>query len=164
MKQILLATGLLALPSVVSSTQSVTQVPGNKQDDPRLDRLRRFFADYDSPLSSAAAEFLIAADTNDLDWRLLPSISIVESSGGKVYANNNVLGWDSARRSFDSVEAGILAVADRLGNSKLYKDKDLDEILATYNPVPNYPQRVKAVMRALGQGLDEEVASLLPKI
>jgi len=62
------------------------------------------------------------------------------------------------------VEAGILAVADRLGNSKLYKDKDLDEILATYNPVPNYPQRVKAVMRALGQGLDEEVASLLPKI
>jgi len=164
MKQILLATGLLALPAVVSSTQDAKQLPEIKQDDPRLERLRRFFAAYDSPLSSAAAEFLVAADKNDLDWRLLPSISIVESSGGKAYANNNVLGWDNARRSFTSVQEGILAVADRLANSKLYKDKDLDALLATYNPVPNYPNRVKAVMRALGKGLDEEVAALLPKI
>ena len=164
MKQILLATGLLALPCAVSSTQGTAQVPANKQDDPRLERLRRFFAEYDSPLSKSAAEFLVAADKNDLDWRLLPCISIIESGGGKVYTNNNVFGWDSARHSFASVQAGILEVADRLANSKLYKDKDLDSILSTYNPVPNYPSRVKALMRALGEGLDGEVALLLPKI
>jgi hypothetical protein len=164
MKQILLATGLLALPCAVSSTQSVAQVPANKQDDPRLERLREFFAEYDSPLSSAAAEFLLAADENGLDWRLLPSISIVESGGGKVYINNNVLGWDSARKSFASVEDGIRAVAGRLANSKLYKNKDLDSLLNTYNPVPNYPDRVKVLMRALSEDMDGEVARLLPKI
>lgn len=164
MKQILLATGLLALPCVVSSTQGVAQAPENKQDDPRLERLRKFFAVYDSPLSKWAAEFITAADENDLDWRLLPSISIIESGGGKLYINNNVFGWDCARRSFSSVQDGIHQVAERLANSKLYKDKNLDSLLSTYNPVPNYPNRVKAVMRTLGEDLDGEVASLLPKI
>ena len=150
MKQILLATGLLALPCVVSSTQGVSQAPENKQDDPRLERLRKFFAKYDSPLSKWAAEFITAADENDLDWRLLPSISIIESGGGKLYINNNVFGWDSCRESFSSIQAGIHFVASKLAKSKMYKGKNVDQKLSTYNPQPDYLPRVKAVMRALG--------------
>jgi hypothetical protein len=119
-------------------------------EDLRLRLIWQYFADRDCPLRDSAAEFLIAADENALDWRLLPSISMIESSGGKDYRNNNVFGWNSCRESFPSVEAGIHFVASKLAKSKLYKDKTLDQKLATYNPQPNYPHRVKAVMRALG--------------
>jgi hypothetical protein len=92
----------------------------------------------------------VAADQNQLDWRLLPSISMVESSGGKVYTNNNVFGWDSCRERFTSVRAGIHFVAAQLGRSRRYKGKDIDSKLQMYNPLPEYSQRVKAVMRSIG--------------
>jgi len=141
--------GLLATPVIVN-----VQPPPNAArpgpDDPRLRLIWQYFADRDCPLRDAAADFVIAADQNELDWRLLPSISMVESSGGKDYRNNNVFGWDSCRESFPSVRAGIHFVASKLAKSRLYKDKSLDEKLATYNPQPEYQSRVKAVMRALG--------------
>ena len=49
-----------------------------------------------------------------LDWRLLPSLSFVESSGGKAARNNNLFGWDSGRAAFSSAAAGIRAVASSL--------------------------------------------------
>jgi hypothetical protein len=112
-------------------------------------KLEKFFADGNCPLRNASADFLEAADRYALDWRLLPSISIVESSGGKVFRNNNVLGWGSCNRRFRSVRAGIHLVASRLATSTLYRDKGLDDVLATYNPDPEYVSRVKSVMRRL---------------
>lgn len=149
MRKVLLVAGLLALPVVPSMREATAQVSAD-EPDPRLLRLQQFFAKRDCPLRESAAEFLIAADRNELDWRLLPSISMIESSGGKEYRNNNVFGWDSCRESFPSVQAGIHFVAARLANSKLYKDKNLDNKLSTYNPHPDYPRRVKAVMQVLG--------------
>ncbi len=149
MRTTILFTGLLITPAIVSTKQLQPTTRG-EADDPRLRLLWQFFDDRDCPLRDSAVDFLIAADQNALDWRLLPSISIIESSGGKDYRNNNVFGWDSCRESFPSVQAGIHYVASRLANSKLYKDKDLDQKLLTYNPQPDYRHRVKAVMRALG--------------
>lgn len=149
MKDFLLLAGLLAAP-VTASVQQYRSSPEVKQSDPRLGRLEKFFGDRDCPLRTAAKDFLIAADQNHLDWRLLPSISIIESSGGKDYRNNNVFGWDSCKEKFPSVRAGIHYVAAQLGKSKRYKGKDLDSKLQIYNPVPEYCQRVKAVMRAIG--------------
>ncbi len=148
MKDILLVAGLMAVPAMVSVQQYQAQARVDR-NDPRLQRLQQFFAARDCPLEDAAEDFLVAADQNELDWRLLPSISMVESSGGKDYRNNNVLGWDSCRERFPSVRAGIHYVAAQLANSKRYRDKDLDEKLQTYNPLPEYPRRIKAVMRAL---------------
>jgi hypothetical protein len=74
---------------------------------------------------------------------------MIESSGGKQFKNNNVFGWDSARENFSSVRAGIHYVASKLARSKLYRDKDLNGKLQTYNPLPEYAHRVKAVMQAL---------------
>jgi hypothetical protein len=112
-------------------------------------KLNKFFAEGNCPLGAASVDFLEASDRYDLDWRLLPSISVVESGGGKVFRNNNVLGWDSGNRRFKSVRAGIDAVAARLATSALYRDKDLQNLLATYNPDPEYAVRVKSVMRRL---------------
>ena len=75
-----------------------------------------------------------AADHNALDWRLLPSLSYVESTGGKSARHNNLFGWDSGRAHFPSPIAGIHTVGYYLSHSDLYKDKALDKLLATYNP------------------------------
>jgi hypothetical protein len=158
MRKALLVGGLLGLPAVMGVSHEVPKA--NVDHDPRLRRLQEFFGQRDCPLREAAADFLTAADRNDLDWRLLPSISIIESSGGKDYRKNNVFGWDSCREGFTSVREGIQFVAAQLANSKLYKDKNLDSKLSTYNPLPDYPRRVKAVMHALGSEGLPRIASL----
>jgi len=129
MRKALLVGGLLGWPAVVGLSHEIPKA--NVDHDPRLRRLQEFFSQRDCPLREAAADFLIAADRNDLDWRLLPSISIIESSGGKDYKNNNVFGWDSCRESFTSVREGIQFVAEQLASSKRYKDKNLDNKLST---------------------------------
>ena len=151
-RQMVVVAGLLSVPMVTSIDRKLPQPirdPGPQADE-RLLKLNKFFADGNCPLRAASADFLEAADRYDLDWRLLPSISVVESSGGKVFRNNNVLGWDSCHRRFTSVRAGIHAVASRLATSTLYRDKELDDVLATYNPDPEYVARVKSVMRRIG--------------
>ena len=150
MRKVIPIAGFLAASIVVGSSQDTIVIREGKNDDPRLIRLKEFFAKWDCPLLDSAEDFLIAADRNDLDWRLLPSISFVESSGGKDYRNNNVFGWDSCRESFPSVRAGIHYVAAQLANSKLYKDKSVKMKLQIYNPQPEYSSRVHAVMRMLG--------------
>jgi hypothetical protein len=151
MRKVLLAGGLFAFPVLVNVGQ-ITAKADTAVHDSRLRKIEQFFADRDCPLRDSAAVFLEAADRNDLDWRLLPSISMVESSGGKDYRNNNVFGWDSCRESFSSVGEGIHYVASQLANSKLYKNKNLDGKLRTYNANPDYPHRVKAFMRVMDPG------------
>ena len=73
MRKALLVGGLLGLPVVVGISHEIPKV--TLDHDPRLLRLQEFFARRDCPLREAAADFLIAADQNSLDWRLLPSIS-----------------------------------------------------------------------------------------
>ena len=127
--------------------------PGSKPDipntDARLTFLRYFFERSNCPVASLSPVFLQASDAYDLDWRLLPSISFVESSGGKAARNNNIFGWDSGRAEFSSAIACIHSVASSLANSALYKDKDLDGILKTYNPNADYAAKVKSVMRRI---------------
>ena len=149
MKEFLLIAGLVAAPVGISFQQYQAGVKVDPKD-PRLLRIQQFFAKYNCPLLESAEDFLVAADQNALDWRLLPSISMIESSGGKDYRNNNVFGWDSCRESFISVRQGIHFVAAKLGKSELYKNKSLEAKLQTYNPNPEYPLKVKAVMRSLG--------------
>ncbi len=117
--------------------------------DPRFHALRRFFEKTECPAVQYSEVFLQAADDYDLDWRLLPSLSFIESTGGKNARNNNMFGWDNGRARFESPAAGIHHVGYRLGTSERYRDKELDEILATYNSNVGYGQKVKSVMRRI---------------
>lgn len=150
MKSMVLVAGLIAVPAVVSHQQERLGEKAQAMTDPRLLRLQQFFEKRDCPLREVAADFLAAADLNALDWRLLPSISFIESSGGKDYRNNNVFGWDTPLQNFSSIREGILYVAAQLSQADRYKNKSLDGKLRTYNPNPAYPHKVMAVMRALG--------------
>ncbi len=121
--------------------------PAVAQHDPRLTRLKSFFEAAHSPIRHLAVDFLAAADRHQLDWRLLPSISMIETTAGKNCSGNNVFGWKSGHKKYASVREAIYAIADRLAHSRLYRGKTVDGILTTYNPRPGYAARVKAMMR-----------------
>jgi hypothetical protein len=136
-------------PVAISHHEPAQQPAAEYRKDPRFEVLRAFFEKSDCPAQHYTADFLEAADRYELDWRLLPSLSFVESTGGKMARNNNLFGWDSGRTQFASPSEGIYQVGYRLAYSDLYRDKDLDGLLATYNPDVEYAPKVKYVMRSI---------------
>jgi len=146
----LLSSGLVVFAGMVAIPPAVappTDTPINYKNDPRFAILRSFFSKTNCPATYYVEVFLEAADRYALDWRLLPSLCFIESTGGKSARHNNLFGWGDAQ--FATPTAGIHAVGYRLANSALYKDKDLDGILRTYNTSEDYPRRVKSVMREI---------------
>jgi len=141
--------GIVSLPVSMSLSQARSTPSSDYRNDPRLQTLRNFFSKAECPAAKYSEAFLEAADAYELDWRLLPSLSFVESTGGKAARNNNLFGWDSGRAHFPNPIAAIHAVGYKLANSILYKDKSLDRLLATYNPNLDYAQKVKSVMRRI---------------
>jgi hypothetical protein len=142
-----LLTALLIAPTIIPNQR----IPASPyRDDPRRASLEKFFGDRDCPAHEMAEEFLVAADRHGLDWRLLPSIAFIESTGGKAYWNNNIMGWGSSREAFSSVRAGIHHVAERLKNSSYYRNKGIRDLLQTYNPNPAYPGKVMGIMELIG--------------
>jgi hypothetical protein len=143
--------GMMSVPAVVTTVDAqlplMAETPnGTYKPDPRVHLLRNFFASIAAPAKDYSHVFLSAADHYSLDWRLLPSISFVETTGGKAARNNNFFGWNSGRAEFTSVTEGIRTVAYHLANARPYKNKDLDEMLWAYNPNLEYSRKVKAVM------------------
>lgn len=117
--------------------------------DPRAIRLRSFFAKLHCPVQNLSEDFVQAADVNQLDWRLLPSISIIESGGGKAYRNNNLFGWNNGDDAFPTLRAGLDLVAYKLGKSPLYRNRDVMGKLRIYNPDVTYPGKVITVMNRI---------------
>jgi hypothetical protein len=155
-KQLTVATALLTLPLAVRTEKrplpmqplSVNQ-PDQVNPDARAVRLKKFFAKLHCPVIDLADEFVHAADDNQLDWRLLPSISVIESGGGKAYKNNNILGWNQGLEEFPTIRTGIHKVAFKLGKSPLYRDRDLLGKLRLYNPDESYAGSVLSVMNRI---------------
>ncbi|MBV9301024.1 MAG: glucosaminidase domain-containing protein [Acidobacteriaceae bacterium] len=152
----MIVVGLLALPLTIRTENRpsgveipTTKQPGPFQSDPRTVRLKRFFSKLHCPVSDLAEDFVQAADDNRLDWRLLPSISVIESGGGKAYRNNNILGWNQGLEPFPTIRAGIHAVAFKLAKSPLYQNRDVLGKLRLYNPNESYAGSVLAVMNRI---------------
>lgn len=141
--------GMVSIPIAVAPQHQTAAPRADYREDPRQNALKSFFKKQDCPAQHYIEEFLDAADRYELDWRLLPSLAYVESTGGKAARNNNLFGWDSGRAQFSTPTAGIHEVGYRLTHSVLYKDKDLDGVLATYNPDAEYARKVKAVMQQI---------------
>jgi hypothetical protein len=144
----LVVAGMLSLPVRVANP-TPPDAASQYKNDPRLETLKRFFQRIDCPARSLAADFLMVADQHNLDWRLLPSLSIVESSGGRLARHNNMFGWDNGKATFISGRAGIHDMARNLADSKRYRHEDVDGILRKYNPSANYSSVVKSVMRRI---------------
>lgn len=105
------------LTSVESdSTQSTNFVFA----DPRIIAMRKFLSDYNSPMYPYADVFIYEADKTGLDWRLVASISGVESAFGKVIprGTNNAWGWKGGPggtwSSFPTWREGITTITNGL--------------------------------------------------
>jgi hypothetical protein len=120
--------------------------------DMRPAKLEKFFKAYQCPAPYYIDDYLRAADAYAIDYRLLPAVSVRESTCGQYgEAVNNRWGWDSARTEFDSVESGIDFIADRLSQSDYYQGKSTEQKLFTYNPNPRYVAEVKQLMREIDE-------------
>lgn len=88
----------------------------NKTFDFRVATLRNFLNKYNSPLAEYAEEFVMYADNYGLDYRLIPSITGVESTFGIHIPKNsfNAYGWANGEYSFRSWEDSIEHVSKTL--------------------------------------------------
>ena len=137
----------LAALAVVCST-----LPAQNGPDARPGLLRNFFLSHHCALNAYNADFLEAADINHLDWRLLPSLAVVESGCVARNGTNNLFGWRSGRARFPSIRAGIQRVAARLATSRIYAGREIRQVLKAYNSGHRrYAVRVLALMNSLSR-------------
>ena len=127
----------------------------------RAEAIDAYFDSRDMPLAGLGMKMVLEAEKNDLDWRLVPAISVRESTGGKhdcMKVENNPFGWGSCKVGFKSNEEAIEIIARNLGGNnpktaRHYDNKTTIQILHAYNPpsiVPRYASQVLAIMKAIG--------------
>lgn len=136
----------------------------------RAEAIDNFYAGRKAPLEGYGMKMVLESEKNDLDWRLLAAISIIESNGGLQSckkADNSDLGWGSCKINFESREKGIEIVAWNLAglNPKTkiyYYGKTLEQKLKSYNSViPTYTKKIYKVMDMIGPiDLGEEVTKI----
>lgn len=118
------ATPAPATPRRITSTPLTPPTPTitpisptpEPTEEPRPDH-RRFAVEAllaGAPLAAYAAEMLAASDAAGIDWRLIPVIGVLESSGGRFACGGNAWGYASCGVSFATFEEGIEVVAGTL--------------------------------------------------
>lgn len=150
--QIVLAIILLLIPAKTRTIDP--NISTSAFIDHRAAIVDEYFVTHKMPLAGYGEKLVMAADKNDLDWRLLPAIAIRESSGGLHACGANPFGWNSCNSTFASVDDAIEAVAANLGGnvtstSEYYKGKSTIAILHAYNPesiVSGYASSVIEIM------------------
>ena len=126
--------------------------------DVRTEKIDQYFKSNNMPLAGYGQKMVEVADKNDIDWRLIPALAVIESTGGK-YACKSVdfspFGWGSCKIGFKSYDQAIEVLGTNLGgnNPKTkhhYDGKDTKGILAKYNSViPDYTAKIMKVMDAI---------------
>lgn len=144
-----LLTLISPTPYDIQKTQETQEIarPSISQDRPRDDRrvgyadaIKKRFEKYGSTLSLNADTFADTAIALDLDWTLLPAISMVESTGCKhfIRSTNNCFGWGSGTIIFDSHDDAISKIGMALSKSRTYQNfqnsKTIEAFAKTYNP------------------------------
>jgi hypothetical protein len=149
----LLSSGLVVFAGVACAPAGVAPLrlvqPPEVHRDARLETLRGFFERTGCPARDYSQVFLDAADDYRLDWRLLPGIAVIESTCGKAAPHNNIFGWANGKSRFSSPTAAIWGVARQFGESRLYRHRSLNRLLAIYNHNPAYAAKVKDVMQRI---------------
>ena len=118
---------------------SKEQLDKLNEDKLKAQKIELFFRvnRNNAPLADYAEKFVEVANKYGLDYRLLPAIATIESSGGKNnFRKYNAWGWGN--KSFGSFEEGIEIVGKGLKTGYIDKGRDtVEEIAPIYCP-PNY--------------------------
>lgn len=154
-------TVLLSQNNVVQSLPITTEEEKIRQE--RAKDIDTLLASYDSPLTGYGEKFVIEAEKNGIDWRLLPAIAGIESTFGRhacKKATNSFLGYGSCKMDFKSVDEAIERVSASLGGNLKstehhYEGKTTPQILRKYNSViPDYPSKVIRIMKMINKEED----------
>lgn len=125
------------------SNQEIEYYIDDTVRDRRVAVLKAFFRKYDSPLYDHADFIVKVSDEYGLDYRLIPAISMQESTACKFIPHNsyNCWGWGiygNKITRFNSYPEAIETIAK--GLKKNYIDKGLtspEQIMAKYTPSSN---------------------------
>ncbi len=95
---------------------SATLKKSQVNSDYRVRVLKLYLTKHNSPLADYAGYFVETADKYNIDWRLVPAISGVESTFGKriPYDSFNAYGWANGAYKFKSWEDSIEIVTKTL--------------------------------------------------
>lgn len=157
--------GLLAWPQQVaamgareagaSAKIKLEEIDQENPKDERVIRLESFLVSKNSLLAGYSEEFVFFADRFGLDWRLLPAITGVESSFGKVipFGSYNAYGWGNGRIYFSSWPESIEVVSRALSEKYYQKGLNTPEKIgpAWAPPSPDWARKVRAVMNQIGE-------------
>jgi hypothetical protein len=104
-----------SVPEKVATQLTVT-IKAKK--DERAARLRKFFESQGSPLAPYSEEFVKIADKYELDWKLLPAITGVESTFGLFVPGGsyNPYGWNNGNFYFKGWVDSADYVANQIKN------------------------------------------------
>jgi hypothetical protein len=155
-------SGVGSMPSLIAMNDSKTDETSviTTQEEiirqEKAEAIDKYFTKINAPLAGYGMKFVIEAENNNLDWRLLPAIAMRESTGG-IHAckkvSHSVFGWGSCKISFDSIDESIETVARNLGGnnpktSRYYGDKTIIQKLKRYNSViPSYSKDIIRIMK-----------------
>ncbi len=123
--------------------------------DARETELRKFLHDRNCPVEESAGVFIAEADEHHLDWRLLPSLAFIESTGGKFAHYNNLFGWHNGMSRFVTRREAIHQVALAMAEGPAYKGKDLRGKLWSFNQSEEYRRIVVQIMEQISPGSRE---------
>ena len=125
-------------------------------DDERIDNrasiIDNYYTEHNMLLKGYGKKLVEVADKNGLDWRLLPAISIRETSGGNHQCRlNNSFGWGSCKIQFKTTDESIEVIGYKLANLSVYKGASTEHKLYHYNGtvVKTYPQEVIKIMNQI---------------
>ena len=142
--------------------------PVARPPDSRVKILEEYLEQFNSPLIPYASDFVEIADKYNLDWKLVVSISGVESTFGKHMPYNSYNGWGWGIYGnniiyFSSWEDGIETVSRGLRENYLNKwgADDVYEIGRFYAASPTWAQRVSYFMRKINEFKDQKLAANL---
>lgn len=133
----LAGTGEVLGQNISATSASIKTSKSDTSFDYRVENLRKFLDRYNSPLTSYAREFVIYADENNIDYRLVPAITGVESTFGKHIPIDsfNAYGWANGEYKFTSWEDSISHVTEVLREKYIDRGVDtISEIARVYAP------------------------------
>ena len=146
------AAGNISADGTVAEA-SATLLQDEVQNDYRSGILRSFFAKNNSPLEPYSEYFVKVADENNLDWRLIPAITGVESTYGKYIPSNsyNAYGWANGKYTFASWENSLDIVAFSLRENYIEKGAiTINQIARIYAPPSStWAFKVKYIMNKI---------------
>lgn len=155
--------------AIAGSSATILDINTRNTEDQRVLTLKKYLESHNSPLSGHAEKFVEEADRYSLDWKLVASISGVESTFGKYlpYNSYNAWGWGIYGNNvyyFKSYDEAIQTISKSLRQDYMNKweAKDIYGIGRIYAADTNWARKVTFFMGKIDQFALSNPSETLP--